>query len=41
MKASKALIGKQVALRPTPRDGTFDLVFRHVTVKSIDFHKGS
>ena len=23
------------------RDGTFDLVFRHVTVKSIDFHKVS
>ncbi len=39
MKASKALIGKQVAIRPTERDGTFDLVFRHVTVKSIDFHK--
>jgi transposase InsO family protein len=37
-RASKALIGKQVALRPTPRDGVFDLVFRHVTVKSIDFH---
>jgi hypothetical protein len=37
-RASKALIGKQVALRPTPRDGLFDLVFRHVTVKSIDFH---
>jgi hypothetical protein len=41
MKASKALIGKQVALRPTERDGTFDLVFRHVAVKSIDFHKVS
>lgn len=39
MKASKALIGKQVAIRPTERDGTFDLVFRHVTVKTIDFHK--
>ena len=38
LRASKALIGKQVALRPTPRDGVFDLVFRHVTVKSIDFH---
>jgi transposase InsO family protein len=39
MKASKALIGKQVAIRPTECDGTFDLVFRHVTVKTIDFHK--
>lgn len=39
MKASKALIGKQVAIRPTERDGIFDLVFRHVIVKSIDFHK--
>jgi len=39
MKASKALIGKQIAIRPTERDGTFDLVFRHVTVKTIDFHK--
>jgi hypothetical protein len=32
------LIGKHVALRPTGRDGLFDLVFRHVIVKSIDFH---
>lgn len=39
MKASKALIGKQVAIRPTENDGVFDLVFRHVTFKSIDFHK--
>ena len=39
IKASKALIGKQIAIRPTERDGIFDLVFRHVTVKSIDFHK--
>lgn len=38
LKASKALIGKQVAIRPTERDGVFDLVFRHVIVKSIDFH---
>lgn len=37
-KASKALIGKRVAIRPTERDGVFDIVFRHVTVKSIDFH---
>ena len=39
MKASKALIGKQVAISPTERDGIFNLVFRHVIVKSIDFHK--
>jgi transposase InsO family protein len=37
-KASRALVGKQVALRPTERDGVFALLFRHVTVKSIDFH---
>jgi transposase InsO family protein len=38
VKASKALIGKHVAIRPTDREGVFDLVFRHVTMKSIDFH---
>jgi transposase InsO family protein len=38
MKDSRALVGKRVALRPTERDGVFDLVFRHVIVKSIDFH---
>jgi transposase InsO family protein len=38
MKASRALVGKRVALRPTDRDGVFDLVFRNVIVKSIDFH---
>lgn len=38
LKAGRALVGKHVALRPTERDGVFDLVFRHVTVKSIDFH---
>jgi transposase InsO family protein len=37
-KASRALVGKLVAVRPTDRDGLFDLVFRHVTIKSIDFH---
>ncbi|CAN5915719.1 hypothetical protein BH11PSE3_BH11PSE3_14360 [soil metagenome] len=39
LKASKALVGKLVAIRPNQRDGVFDLLFRHVTVKSIDFHK--
>lgn len=39
LKASKALIGKHIAIRPTERDGVFNLVFRHVIVKSIDFHK--
>lgn len=38
LKASKALIGKLVAIRPTERDGVFALTFRHVTVKAIDFH---
>jgi transposase InsO family protein len=40
LKISKALIGKRIALRPTAKDGVFDLVFRHVTVRSIDLtHK--
>jgi transposase InsO family protein len=38
-KASKALIGKQIALRPTPRDGVFDVVFRNITVRTIDLHQ--
>ena len=38
-KASKALVGKHVAVRPTEHDGVFDIVFRHVTIRSIDFHK--
>lgn len=38
-KASKALVGKQVGIRPTDRDGVFDIVFRHVTIRSIDFHQ--
>ena len=38
LKASKALVGKQIAIRPTDRDGVFDLVFRHVTLTSIDCH---
>jgi transposase InsO family protein len=37
-KASRALVDKLVAVRPTDRDGLFELVFRHVTIKSIDFH---
>jgi transposase InsO family protein len=39
LKASKALVGKQIAIRPTKIEGVFDLVFRHVAVKSINFHK--
>jgi hypothetical protein len=39
LKASKALAGKDVALRPTARDGVFDLVFRHISVRSIDLHR--
>lgn len=38
LKASRALVGKHVALRPTQYEGVFDLVFRHVTVKTIDLH---
>src|ERR671913_723662 len=40
-KASKALVGKHVAVRPTDHDGVFDIVFRHVTIRSINFHKTS
>ena len=36
LKASRALVRKDVALRPTPTDGVFDLVFRHVSVRSVD-----
>lgn len=39
LKASKALVGKDVALRPTAKDGVFDLVFRHISVRSIDLHR--
>jgi transposase InsO family protein len=39
LKASKALVGKDVALRPTTQDGVFDLVFRHVSVRPIDLHR--
>lgn len=38
-KASKALVGKQVAIRPTDRDGVFNIIFRHVTIRSINFHQ--
>jgi len=38
-KASKALVGKHVAIRPTDHDGVFDIVFRHVTIRSINFHQ--
>ena len=38
-KASKALVGKHVAIRPTDHDGLFDIVFRHVTIRSINFHQ--
>ncbi len=38
-RASKALVGNHVAIRPTNLDGVFDIVFRHVTIKSINFHQ--
>jgi transposase InsO family protein len=38
-KASKALSGKQVALRPTDRDGLYNLVFRNVFIKDIDLNR--
>lgn len=39
IKASKALIGKRVALRPTHCDGVYHLVFRNVVLKPIDLHR--
>jgi len=39
LKVSRALVGKGVAVRPTPSDGVFDIVFRHVTVKSVDLNR--
>jgi len=36
LKASRALIGKTVALRPTNKDGVYDLFFRHQLIKTID-----
>ena len=39
IKASKALTGKRIALRPTDRDGVYDLVFRNVVLKTIDLHR--
>jgi transposase InsO family protein len=38
-RTSKALIGKDVALRPTDRDGVYDLMFRHVAVGSVDLNR--
>ena len=39
IKASKALIGKRIALRPTDRDGVYDLIFRNVVLKPIDLDR--
>ncbi len=39
LKASKALIGKQIALHPTERDGCYDLFFRHVALRPIDLNR--
>lgn len=38
LRASKALVRKRVALRPTQTDGVFNLVFRHIILKTFDFH---
>lgn len=37
-KASKALNGKRIALRPTDRDGCYQLMFRDVIVGAIDLN---
>jgi transposase InsO family protein len=36
LRAPRAFIGKTVALRPTAKDGTYDLFFRHQFIKTID-----
>ena len=35
-RVSKALVGKTVAVRPTPEDGVLAILFRSRRVKSID-----
>ena len=39
IKASKALSGKRIALKPTDQDGVYDLVFRNVVLKPIDLNR--
>lgn len=34
---SRAFIGKEIALRPTSRDGVYTALFRHQTIRTIDF----
>lgn len=36
IRVSRALVGKEVAVRPTGQDGIYDIVFRAYTVKTID-----
>lgn len=36
VRVSRALVDKEVAIRPTTTDGVYDIVFRAYTVKSID-----
>ncbi len=36
LRVPKAFAGKQVAFRPTERDGVFDVAFRHQTIATID-----
>jgi transposase InsO family protein len=35
-RASRAFIGKTIALRPNAKDGSYDLFFRHQFIKAID-----
>jgi transposase InsO family protein len=39
IKASKALIGKRIALRPADRDGLYHLIFRDVMLTTIDLDR--
>jgi len=38
LRASRAFVGKTVALRPTTKDGVYDLFFRHQFIKTIDLN---
>jgi transposase InsO family protein len=37
-KAPRAFYGKTIALRPTERDGVYDLIFRSTTISTVDLN---
>ena len=38
IRLPKAFTGKQVAVRPTERDGVFEVAFRHQTIATVDIN---